>query len=170
MLKTTFIIVILLVSFALFSAAKDILGYWVTDEAASVVEIKEVDGVYEASIVALKEPVYTDASAGKVGAPKVDKFNPNEKFRNNPVLGLNIMQGFKHKKGTWKNGTIYDPKNGKTYKCKMTFNKKGNLDVRGYIGVPALGRTTEWMRPETYLKTTGSKSLGYLYPSPELKK
>jgi len=40
---------------------------------------------------------------------------------------------------------IYDPKNGKTYSCKMTYKGK-TLDIRGYIGISLLGRTTVWER------------------------
>ena len=31
-------------------------------------------------------------------------------------------------------GTIYDPLNGKTYSCTMTYKGK-ELDIRGYIGI-----------------------------------
>jgi uncharacterized protein (DUF2147 family) len=45
----------------------------------------------------------------------------------------------------WEDGKIYDPKNGKTYSCKMTL--EGNeLKVRGYVGFSLLGRTTVWTR------------------------
>ncbi len=170
MIKTILLILVCAITVLLTAiSSDDILGYWVTEDASSVVEIKSVNGLYEASIVALKEPLYIDAKEGIPGTIKMDKFNPQENLRSNPVLGLKIMKDFLFKKDTWKSGTIYDPKNGKTYKCKMSYNDKGNLDVRGYIGVPALGRTTEWMRPDTYVKTNSLESLGYEYPSPELK-
>ena len=43
-------------------------------------------------------------------------------------------------------GTIYDPKNGKTYDCKVTRDEKGNLNVRGFIGISLIGRTTYWLK------------------------
>ena len=44
---------------------------------------------------------------------------------------------------TYKDGTIYDPKSGKTYSCKMTID--GNkLKIRGYIGISLFGRTEVW--------------------------
>ncbi len=48
----------------------------------------------------------------------------------------------------WENGKIYDPKNGKDYKCYMEFedDTKDNLKVRGYIGFSMIGRTTHWTR------------------------
>jgi len=37
-----------------------------------------------------------------------------------------------------------DPENGKDYKCRITIADDGTLKVRGYIGLPALGRTQTW--------------------------
>jgi len=48
-------------------------------------------------------------------------------------------------KGKWKNGYIYDPDNGKTYRCKAQL-KGDTLKVRGFIGVSLLGRNSEWTR------------------------
>jgi uncharacterized protein (DUF2147 family) len=46
-------------------------------------------------------------------------------------------------------GDILDPNNGKVYHVKLTLTDGGNkLDVRGYIGVPILGRTQTWSRVE----------------------
>jgi uncharacterized protein (DUF2147 family) len=61
-------------------------------------------------------------------------------------MGLDILSGFKYGGGNiWQDGKIYDPKNGKTYSCKMTL--EGNeLKVRGYVGFSLLGRTTVWTR------------------------
>ena len=44
-----------------------------------------------------------------------------------------------------KNGKIYDPETGKTYKAVIS--STGNtLSVRGYIGFKALGRSETWKR------------------------
>ena len=48
--------------------------------------------------------------------------------------------------GLWKKGTIYDPDNGKTYKCKLRLVSDDVLNVRGYIGVSLIGRTSQWTR------------------------
>ena len=47
----------------------------------------------------------------------------------------------------YEDGTIYDPKNGKTYSCIITRNGK-KLDVRGYVGFSWIGRTTTWTLDE----------------------
>jgi len=59
-----------------------------------------------------------------------------------------ILRGFKFDAddNNYADGNIYDPKNGKDYSCKMKLIDNNNLDVRGYIGISLLGRTTKWTR------------------------
>jgi uncharacterized protein (DUF2147 family) len=46
-------------------------------------------------------------------------------------------------------GTILDPNNGKVYQSKATLTDDGKqLKLRGYIGMPLLGRTQTWLREE----------------------
>ena len=52
-------------------------------------------------------------------------------------------------KNVFEGGEILDPNNGKVYKSKLKLVDNGaKLDVRGYIGVPMLGRTQTWIRAE----------------------
>lgn len=47
----------------------------------------------------------------------------------------------------WSNGSILDPANGKTYRSKVRLLNGGDkLEVRGYIGIEALGRSQTWVR------------------------
>jgi uncharacterized protein (DUF2147 family) len=56
------------------------------------------------------------------------------------------LEGFTAKEnGLYDGGTIYDPKSGKTYSCKMTL-KGDKLDIRGFVGLSLLGRTETWTR------------------------
>ena len=64
-----------------------------------------------------------------------------------PLVGLELFAGFEYDgNGRWIGGTIYDPNSGKTYRCIVTFVDAATLKVRGYIGVPLLGRTEIWKR------------------------
>jgi uncharacterized protein (DUF2147 family) len=62
------------------------------------------------------------------------------------------VKGFEYDKEDkkWVNGTIYDPKNGKTYKCYMWFDEGNDkiLHVKGFIGFSMLGREVEWVRED----------------------
>ncbi|MFZ2315718.1 MAG: DUF2147 domain-containing protein [Gammaproteobacteria bacterium] len=69
---------------------------------------------------------------------------------NQRIVGMVILEGLKQSAANpneWSGGSILDPKNGKTYRCKVTVMDGGNkLTVRGYIGAPLFGRTQTWLR------------------------
>ena len=66
--------------------------------------------------------------------------------KNKPVLGLVIIKGLKKKGDFYEGGKITDPKNGKSYHCKMNLEGKDKLIVRGYIGISLFGRSQTWFR------------------------
>ena len=47
---------------------------------------------------------------------------------------------------SWSGGRIYNPEDGKTYKCKLTLQDDGTLKVRGYVGMSIFGKTQIWRR------------------------
>lgn len=117
-------------------------GLWYNDVKTAKIQItKESNGKFYGKVVWLKEPL-------KDGKPKVDEMNSDEKLRSRPRLGLPVLADFvKDGDNKYSGGTIYDPNNGKTYSCKMTYKGK-TLDIRGYIGISLFGRTTTWSRAE----------------------
>ena len=121
----------------------DIIGIWFNEEKTSKVQIYQSGNLFFAKVVWLKEPL--DKVSGK---PRVDNLNPDVKLRNTPLLGLIVLKKFVFDgDDEWEDGTIYDPKNGKTYSCYFEFDGSPNrLKIRGYIGVSLLGRTTYWTR------------------------
>lgn len=66
--------------------------------------------------------------------------------KNKPVLGLVIIKGLKKKGDFYEGGKVTDPKNGKSYHCKMNLEGKDKLIVRGYIGISLFGRSQTWFR------------------------
>ncbi len=124
-----------------------IVGVWVTHGGDVRVEItKTASGTYEGAIIWMEKPEYTseDAEAGK---PRRDRNNPDKAKQNRPLMGLKVLEGFTHDKdNVWKGGLVYDPDNGKTYKCTITLVDQNNLDVRGFIGISLIGRTEHWPR------------------------
>lgn len=124
-----------------------LLGIWATDRAEAHVEVSRGgDGKYYGTIIWLEEPFYAaNDSGGMAGQPKVDRENPDPALRDRGIDGLRIMDGFGYAgNDTWTGGSIYDPENGKTYKCRIHLTEEGTLKVRGYVGIPLFGRTTEW--------------------------
>jgi len=140
---------ILLVSVTVFAAnADDILGVWFNGEKDAKIEIVKCADKYCGRIVWLKEPSYPEGSKdGAPGTPRLDHNNPGAAMKKTPIIGLQIVYDFTFAgDDLWKDGRVYDPKNGKTYKGKMNLVAPAQLDLRGYIGISLLGRTTTWTR------------------------
>ncbi len=82
-----------------------------------------------------------------------DIHNPDASLRSRALCGLEIGSGFAlHDAAHATDGTLYDPKTGKTYHGMMTA-ERGNLDLRGYIGVPLFGRSQTWTRPSAPVRS-----------------
>jgi uncharacterized protein (DUF2147 family) len=142
MLKALFCAFLIFSKVIVLAQADPIEHLWYNQEKTAKIQVyKAKDGKYYGKIVWLKEP-------NKDGKPKVDDKNPDVDKKTQPILGLLILKGFSKDDDThYEDGTIYDPKNGKTYSCKIA---RGNnkLDVRGYVGFSILGRTTTWTLAE----------------------
>jgi len=122
--------------------ADDIIGTWLNQEATGKITLYKENGKYFGKLVWLREP--NDKTTGK---PRTDKENPDGKLKSLPLIGMVNMKNFSFNgKDEWSDGTIYDPKNGKTYKCYIQFENPSKLKVRGYVGVSLLGRNTYWTK------------------------
>jgi uncharacterized protein (DUF2147 family) len=127
---------------SLSTQAQTLIGTWKTvddetKEAKSYVQLYEQNG-----------KVY-----GKV--TKLLKSSPDRKCdqcpgerKNQPILGMVILENLTLKDGFYQDGKILDPEKGKWYTCKVWL-KDGDpnvLTVRGYIGF--FYRTQYWYRVE----------------------
>jgi uncharacterized protein (DUF2147 family) len=122
------------------------VGLWkniddVSGKPKALIRITETNGVLQGKIEQLfREP-------NEDPAPKCDKCDDARKDQ--PVLGMTILSGLKKDGDEYAGGEILDPNNGKVYKSKMHLTEGGKkLSVRGYIGVPMLGRSQVWVRQE----------------------
>ena len=124
------------------------VGLWKTiDDATkkekSLVRIVEAGGVLIGKIEKIIDPTEkADAVCDQC----------SDERKNQPVVGLTIIRGAKAASddhGLWEGGDILDPGNGKVYKLRLKPVQGGKaLEVRGYIGMPLLGRTQTWIRVE----------------------
>jgi uncharacterized protein (DUF2147 family) len=130
-----------------------LLGVWEPSNGRARVKVEKIGDKYFGRIVWLKEPVEPTT-----GENKTDKNNPDASLRNVPLKGYRNLKDFVYKGGDiWDEGTIYDPLNGNTYSCTIKMTDKNTLDIRGYIGVSALGRTDIWKRLEIKPKKATKK-------------
>lgn len=119
-----------------------LIGVWEPSNGRSRIKIEKIGAKYFGKIVWLKEPI--DPNTNK---NKVDKNNPDTSMRNVPLKGYRLLKDFVYQgKNEWSEGSIYDPENGSTYNCVINMKNDNVLDIRGYIGIKALGRTDSWKR------------------------
>lgn len=105
-----------------------VVGKWWNEKKTAHIEIVPCGDSVCGSIVWMQEPNLDD------GSPKRDANNEDEELRERTILGLQIIGGFeKEEPGVWEDGTIYNPRDGKTYKSNMSINDKGRLEVEGCV-------------------------------------
>lgn len=128
------------ISLSGFGQIDNILGKWKTiddgdGEAKSIVYIfKATNGKYYGRIEKLfKNP---DAVCSECTGANKDK----------PTLGMLIINDMVLKNESLTGGTILDPKNGKVYRCNISYDAKtGTLSVRGSLDkMGVLGRSQTW--------------------------
>lgn len=127
-------------------------GYWAakddaTGKVLSIIQVwKAADGKYDGRIYKIMD-VTVD---GKAQDPSDKCTTCTGVLANKPFLCMQVvynMQTSTDADNTWDGGQAYDPKSDNTYKAKMWLDDTGNqLNVRGYILMPLLGRTQQWTR------------------------
>lgn len=143
--RTTALLLLLLPALA-WSQSTSPTGLWkniddATGKPRALVRIGETNGILQGRI----ERVFL--APGESPDPKCEKCDGAN--RNVPVVGLVILSGLRKEGDQYVDGQILDPDNGATYRSKVKLLDGGQkLSVRGYIGIPALGRTQTWVREE----------------------
>ncbi|CCH54779.1 hypothetical protein BN8_03983 [Fibrisoma limi BUZ 3] len=126
---------------AAIAQADKLVGVWLNQDKDGRIEIYERANRYFGKIVWLNEPNEPN------GQPKRDEKNPDTSLRNRQLLNLILLKNLHYKgENQWDDGSIYDARNGQTYRCKATLRNPSTLDLRGYVGFSLLGRTTTWTR------------------------
>lgn len=114
-------------------------GAWLHDNKRIQIKIAPCGDELCGNIVWFKKP--NDA----LGDPLADVNNQNPELRSRPLLGLTVLRGLRRTgNNTWVGGRIYNPDDGVDYQAQMSIRNDGNLDVRAYLLLPALGKTLIW--------------------------
>jgi len=112
-----------------------------TGKSKALIRIVQINGELTGKI----EKVFPEP--GESPTPKCDKCEGA--LKNLPIVGLTILSGMKRDGDEYNGGTILDPANGKVYSSKLFLVEAGKkLNVRGFIGMPFLGRSQIWLREE----------------------
>lgn len=122
------------------------VGLWKTidDDGKTVktlIRISESGGVLSGTIEKLLDPK---------AATVCTKCTDDRKDK--PVVGMAIIRGIQRNAGDatlWDGGEVLDPENGSAYRLRLRPADGGKrLEVRGFIGVPMIGRSQTWVRAE----------------------
>lgn len=122
-----------------------VLGAWLTQKKGAVIEIygcgqtKDLCG----RIAWLRKPYHEN------GELKRDPDNPDESLRNRPRCGIEVFTNLTRVDGdTWAHGRVYNPEDGNRYRAYLNANSDGTLHIRAYLGIPLIGKSETWTRPE----------------------
>jgi uncharacterized protein (DUF2147 family) len=126
--------------------ADSVIGFWNTPDNDALFKIYRCESAYCGKISSLEEPNYPPTDEQMPGRPKVDRYNPNPALRNRTLVGLPLISGFQYQGDNLWKGMIYNPEDGRTYRCNFSMAGENLLKVRGYIGIPLLGGTQVWTR------------------------
>jgi len=101
----------------------------------SIVEIYENDGLYHGRIVRLLETsrrTHCDKCHGDL--------------KGKPLTGMTIIYDLEKTTRGGKNGKVIDPSTGKIFSCYIELESPERLKLRGYLGIPTVGKTSYWNR------------------------
>jgi uncharacterized protein (DUF2147 family) len=117
-----------------------VTGLWqVADEkdgvVKSIVEIYEKDNTYYGRV---KEVLKTSR--------RTHCENCTGDLKDKPLTGMIIMYDVKKSRSGGTDGKVLNPATGKMYSCNIDLVSEDKLKLRGYIGLPAFGKTMYWER------------------------
>ncbi|GAB3575622.1 DUF2147 domain-containing protein [Spirosoma luteolum] len=120
-----------------------LLGRWLSSKKRNQVLIFKQGTKYYGKLVWMLEPNEPGTSR-----PKTDVHNPEPSLRNRPLMNMVMLTNLTYKgNGTWGDGEVYNPEDGKTYSCEVSMHDPNLLDIHGYVmGISLLGRTKTWTR------------------------
>jgi len=108
-----------------------------TGKPDGLVRIEEIDGELIGTVVEVLSATAPNPICDLCEGALKDK----------PIIGMTILRGLRRDSDGYGGGTILDPDEGRTYRCTVMLLDGGRkLEVRGYVGLPLLGRTQIWVR------------------------
>ncbi len=103
---------------------------------------KRANGSYRGQIIWLRQPNNPD------GSPKMDLKNPDEMKRKVRADRIVVVDDIVYdaKKNVWKEGHVYDPTKGKSYKVEVSFKDERTLRVKGSL--VGISKSVYWEKIE----------------------
>lgn len=125
-------------------------GLWYDDTDQGAVELVQCGERLCGNIVWLRLPV------DHTGRPLTDALNTDARKRKRPICGLPVIGDLKRQPGgSWDEGWIYDPKQGRQFDVALRLQSADRLQVTGYLGIKLISETFVWRRAPADLKRCG---------------
>ncbi len=128
------------------SPARAYLGDWTTysddtGEAQSVIRITEADGVVRGRVVEV-------LPTREHPQPDFVCHDCDGRYQGVDLRQVPLIQDMTWDGERLSGGRILDPTSGRRYKLLLTLEGADRLNVRGFLGIKALGRTQVWRRAQ----------------------
>jgi len=108
-----------------------------TGTPKGLVRIYEQDGLFFGKVEAALKPEDAFERCDRCSGERKDKL----------VVGMVILRKLRKSGSEYSGGDILDPDTGVVYRCSFKMAEQGTkLLVRGYLGLPILGRSQVWIR------------------------
>lgn len=138
-LKMILCVSILLVAAVSRSLSQDgdaILGIWQTEHGSAKIQIYKNGSSYDGKLVWVKDELLRSGEKGTGNAA-----------RKKSASGTEVLSNFSYAgDGVWEDGTVFDPRSGRSYKCKLYMNSSNRLELRAYMGISLIGKSQIWSR------------------------
>ena len=124
------------------AASPDAKGFWLTENDKAIVEFSECGEQKLCGHI-----VWTANPRDAAGKLKLDVENPDPALRKQPVCGIKLIGDMQPASTSeYKDGWVYNPRNGKTYDARVEVLSRDRLKMRGFLGISLLGRSQTWTR------------------------
>lgn len=112
-----------------------IVGKWEADDGTVKLDMFRAGSEFRARLLYGNEVVEADNVTFKQDAK-----NPDPSLRSRSLKNIVFIWGLHWRDGEWSGGSLYDGSSGRTYGCDISL-KGGKMNLRGYLGILALGQT-----------------------------
>ena len=116
---------------AAFAQGNDPSGIWVTQTGGSKIRIARCGAGYCGTLISS-------------GGGDTDNNNPDPALRGRKLVGVQILDA-RTPSATGFDGTLYNPKDGKTYSGSLTLRDANHVDVEGCV-LRVLCKSQTWTR------------------------
>ncbi|AYG62678.1 DUF2147 domain-containing protein [Rhizobium jaguaris] len=122
------------------SPADAIVGTWQADDGSVRLNMFKAGTEFRARLLHGNELMEADNVTFKKDAK-----NPDPALRSRSMKNVVFITGLHWNDGSWTDGSLYDGSSGRTYNCQITMQGT-KMNLRGYIGISALGQTRAFHR------------------------